>query len=80
MQVESVVNLVENLRHAGIQLPGEIPSNHSEIVDEGIARPRSEPFERQNLILGFGGGDEILGLMCEPLGIAGREHDRRPMK
>ena len=78
--VESIANLVQNLGHASIDLPGQVSSNHREIVNESIARSGSKPFESQNFVLHFGRCDEALGLLSEPFGVVRWQDDGRPVE
>lgn len=45
MEVESVTNLVQNLRHASVDLSRQIPPDDREIVNESVTGTGSEPFE-----------------------------------
>lgn len=75
MRVKSVPDLVQDVRYASVDLPRQISADDREIVDESVARPRSEPFETQDVVLDFGSCDDVLGLAGEPLGVTGRQDD-----
>ena len=78
--VESKANLVQNLGHASMYLPREIPPDNREIVNESVTRSGSEPLESQNFVLHFGRCDEGFGLLRKPLCLLRRQDDRGPME
>ena len=80
MRVESIPDLVQDVRDAIVDLSGQVSADDCEIVDESVARPRSEPFKTQDVVLDFGSCDDVLGLAGEPFGVAGREDDRGPVE
>jgi hypothetical protein len=80
VRVESIPDLVQDVRYASVDLPRQISPNDSEIVDESVARSRSEPLEPKNFILDFGVCDDVLRLSGEPFGVTGRQDDRWPME
>ena len=79
VRVKCVLDLIQNLGYASIDLSCQISPDDREVVDECIARSRSEPLEAQDFVLYFGICDDVLRLPGEPLGITGRQDDRWPM-
>jgi len=75
MRVESIPDLVQDFRYTSVDLPRQISADDREVVDESVARPRSEPFETEDVVLDFGSCDDVLGLAGEPFGVTGREDD-----
>jgi hypothetical protein len=51
--VERVPDLVQDFGHTSIDLPSQISPDDSEVMDESIARSRSEPFKAEDLVLCF---------------------------
>ena len=80
MFVESIADLVQNLGHTNIDLPGQVSSYHREIVNESIIRSGSEPFETQDFVLHFGRSDEVFGLLSKPFGVVRGQDDGRPVE
>jgi hypothetical protein len=75
MCVKGILDLVQYIRYASVDLPGQVSPDNGKVVDESVARSRSEPLEPQNLILYFGIRDDVLGLSGEPLGVTRRQND-----
>jgi hypothetical protein len=75
-----MLNLVQDVRYASVDLPGQVSPNDREIVNESVTRSRSQPFQTQNLVLCFGGRDDVLRLSGKPFSIARRQNYRRPME
>lgn len=70
--VEGIADLIHDLGHASIDLPRQVSSDYREVVDESIARPGSKPFKPQYFVLHFGGSDDVLRLLSQPLGVVRR--------
>ena len=75
VRVKSMPNFIQDFRYASIDLPRQISPDDGKVVDESVARPRSEPLKPQNLVLHFGICDDMLRLAGEPFGITGRQND-----
>lgn len=80
VEVEGVADLVYNIRHASVDLSRQIPSNDREIMDVRIAGTGRKPLESKDFVLCFSGSDRVLRLISKPLGIAGRQDNRRPVE